>query len=43
MSRPAVALLSKTNLLNNIEVVRKKIGNSKIVAMVKANAYGHGL
>ncbi|MBP7190610.1 MAG: alanine racemase, partial [Rickettsiaceae bacterium] len=43
MSRTASALLSTENLLNNLRVVKSKAPNSKIIAMVKANAYGHGI
>jgi len=43
MFRPAVALLSKENLIHNINVVKNRVGKSKIVAMIKANAYGHGI
>ncbi len=35
--------VSRENILNNIRVIRKKIGSDvKIAAVVKANAYGHG-
>lgn len=43
MARLAIATLSTENLLHNLEVVRKKAPNSKIIAMIKANGYGHGL
>lgn len=43
MSRPTFAILSTQNLIHNIKVIRQKIGNAKIVAMLKANAYGHGI
>ncbi|MBA4249394.1 MAG: alanine racemase [Candidatus Puniceispirillum sp.] len=43
MSRTAVALLSKDNLIHNIKKLRQKVPDSKIVGMVKANGYGHGL
>lgn len=36
-------LINKENLLNNIEELRKKNENSKLCAMVKANAYGIGV
>lgn len=39
----AYAILSSANLLHNFSVIRKYARNSKIIAMVKANAYGHGL
>lgn len=43
MSRTAVAILSTENLLHNVAVIRHQAPHSKIIAMVKANAYGHGL
>ncbi len=43
MSRTATALLSTENLINNVQVIRKIIGDARIIAMVKANAYGHGI
>lgn len=43
MSRTAFAILSTENLLHNISVIRAQAPRSKVVAMVKANAYGHGL
>lgn len=43
MARPAEVILSTQNLLHNIRVLQKRVGPSKIIAMVKANAYGHGI
>lgn len=43
MARLAIATLSTDNLLHNIEVIKKQAPNSKIIAMIKANGYGHGL
>lgn len=43
MSRTAVAILSTENLLHNLRTIKKTAPSSKIIAMVKANAYGHGL
>jgi len=43
MSRITQALISKNNLLHNIKTVKNKISSAKIIAMLKANAYGHGL
>jgi len=43
MSRTALAILSTENLLHNINTIRSHAPHSKIVAMVKANGYGHGL
>lgn len=43
MSRVAKAILSTKNLLHNLEIIKEKSQNRKIIAMIKANAYGHGL
>jgi alanine racemase len=43
MSRSALAVLSTENLLHNLKVIKAKAPQAKIIAMVKANAYGHGL
>ena len=43
-NRPTHAEISFENLRNNLSIVRSLIDkNVKIMAMVKANAYGHGL
>ncbi|KAA0456462.1 MAG: alanine racemase [Candidatus Thioglobus sp.] len=39
---PAIAAISQSALTYNLKVVKRK-SNAKIVAMVKANAYGHHL
>jgi len=36
------ALIDKGALLHNIEVIQKKVGDAKIIAVIKANGYGHG-
>ncbi len=41
--RSAIAHLSTANLLHNLKTIKDIAPNSKIIAMVKANAYGHGL
>lgn len=41
--RPTVAILSTENLINNIQVIKSIAKNSKILAMVKSNGYGHGI
>lgn len=41
--RSLIAKLSTDNLLHNLATIKKLAKNSKIIAMVKANAYGHGL
>jgi len=43
MSRPARALLSAQALKHNLSQVRRFAPNSRVMAVVKANAYGHGL
>jgi len=43
MSRPARALLSAQALKHNLSQVRRYAPNSRVMAVVKANAYGHGL
>ncbi|MBS0185523.1 MAG: alanine racemase [Proteobacteria bacterium] len=43
MSRTATAILSTENLLHNLTVIKEKVKGAKIIAMVKANAYGHGI
>jgi alanine racemase len=43
MSRPARALLDSQALRHNFDVVRQRAPRSRIMAVVKANAYGHGL
>ncbi len=43
MGRYVLAQVSQTALRHNLQQVRKIAPNSKIIAMVKANAYGHGL
>ena len=43
MPRPISATIKASALANNLGVVRKHAPNSKVWAVVKANAYGHGL
>lgn len=43
MTRPARALLSAQALLQNFERVRTAAPRAKIMAVIKANAYGHGM
>jgi alanine racemase len=38
-----VATISQSALLYNLSVVKKYAPQAKVVAMVKANAYGHQL
>lgn len=41
--RDTVMTMSGANLFHNIQIIKDKIGPAKIIAAVKANAYGHGL
>ena len=43
MPRPLLATIHTAALANNLAVVRRYAPKSKIWAVVKANAYGHGL
>ncbi|MCK4225718.1 alanine racemase [candidate division WOR-3 bacterium] len=40
--RPSRVEINLKNLEANIETVRKKLGKTKLLAVVKADAYGHG-
>ncbi|MBL1352315.1 MAG: alanine racemase [Zetaproteobacteria bacterium] len=41
--RPAIASISLENLAHNYHVLCEKSGNAEVMAVVKANAYGHGI
>ena len=41
--RPIVARISLDALAHNLEVARRYAGSTKILSVIKANAYGHGL
>ncbi len=43
MSRPIVAIVDLHALRNNLAVARHHAGSARVMAVVKANAYGHGL
>lgn len=43
IQRNCVVELDARSLLHNVNLIRQKIGKRKLVAMVKANAYGHGM
>lgn len=43
MSRPAEACLDMAALISNLERVRGLAPQSKVMSIIKANAYGHGL
>jgi len=42
MSRGSVALLSSSNLLHNVQYLQRYVAPAQIIAMVKADGYGHG-
>lgn len=41
--RPATALIDLANLVHNYRLLEGRAGGAKVMAVVKANAYGHGL
>ncbi|MDR3425276.1 MAG: alanine racemase [Alphaproteobacteria bacterium] len=43
MTRQTLCTLSTANLLHNLAVIKTRAPRARIMAMVKANAYGHGL
>lgn len=43
MTRPARAFLDPQALRHNLDLVRQKAPGARVMAVVKANAYGHGL
>jgi alanine racemase len=43
MSRPLFATIDSSALRHNLSVVRRHAPASKVLAVIKANAYGHGL
>jgi alanine racemase len=43
MSRPIYAQVNLTALQSNVEVARARAPGAQVLAVVKANAYGHGL
>ncbi len=43
ISRPTRAVINNENFLHNVSIVKQIIGNRKIMAVLKADAYGHGL
>ena len=43
MTRPLVANIDIAAMQHNLSVVRNTVPRAKIWAVVKANAYGHGL
>lgn len=43
IQRPTIAEINLNNLANNFQLIKEKAKGSKIMPMIKANAYGHGL
>lgn len=43
MTRPTLAIIDRSALRHNLAQVRTIAPNSRIMAIIKANAYGHGL
>ncbi|MDX8406976.1 MAG: alanine racemase [Mariprofundaceae bacterium] len=43
MSRPAIARINLDHLTHNYRLLKQRAGCADIMAVVKANAYGHGL
>jgi alanine racemase len=43
MSRPAIAYINLDHLRYNYRLLKERVCQTKIMAIVKANAYGHGL
>ena len=43
MRRSAYALIRLKHLTHNLNLLRSRAPKSKIIAIVKADAYGHGL
>ena len=41
--RPTYALINLSNLKRNFLNIKKKVKNAKVMAVVKADAYGHGV
>ena len=43
MSRPITAVIHTEALQHNLNIAKQQMPNSKVFAVVKANAYGHGI
>lgn len=43
MSSHVIAHISPAAMQHNLQVVKQHVGKSQVLAMIKANAYGHGL
>ena len=43
MTRPTSLQISSQALVHNLQQIKQRVGNTSIIAMVKANAYGCGI
>ncbi len=43
LSRPTRAVITKKNFNHNLSVVKELVGERKIMVVLKADAYGHGI
>src|SRR5262245_35156084 len=43
MTRPIQARIRASALRNNLAVARRRVPGARMLAVIKANAYGHGL
>ena len=41
--RPTIATISLEAVRHNVHAIQEKVGNSMVMAVVKANGYGHGM
>ena len=41
--RKKIVIINKTNLASNYKLIKKRVGNTKIMSVVKGDAYGHGM
>ena len=41
--KSVTAVINRQALVDNLKLIRSKVPESNLVAVVKANAYGHGL
>ena len=43
MYRPTCAIIDRAALRHNLSVIRKHVRRARVIAVIKADAYGHGL
>lgn len=43
MSRPAIAYINLANLRHNYRLLAKRVPSARVMAVIKADAYGHGM